>query len=263
MSDKVLDLVIVGAGPAGLTASIYAQRAMLDSVVLEQEAVGGQIMLTADVDNYPAVPHTSGFELADAMRGQAEDLGAKIVSDQVSSITQDPETKIFTVTTAEGTYESKTVILAGGATPRHACFEGEEKLGGHGVSYCATCDGMFYRNKQVFVIGGGNSALEEALFLTRFASKVTVIVRKDHVRAQAAVLKKIEENEKVEIRYMTSVVKLEGETLPERITFRNNETGEETTETNVAMLWQTRLARRRRRASLLQETSARRSSARS
>ena len=100
MSDKVLDLVIVGAGPAGLTASIYAQRAMLDSVVLEQEAVGGQIMLTADVDNYPAVPHTSGFELADAMRGQAEDLGAKIVSDQVSSITQDPETKIFTVTTA-------------------------------------------------------------------------------------------------------------------------------------------------------------------
>lgn len=124
MSDKVLDLVIVGAGPAGLTASIYAQRAMLDSVVLEQEAVGGQIMLTADVDNYPAVPHTSGFELADAMRGQAEDLGAKIVSDQVSSITQDPETKIFTVTTAEGTYESKTVILAGGATPRHAGFEG-------------------------------------------------------------------------------------------------------------------------------------------
>ena len=125
MSDKVLDLVIVGAGPAGLTASIYAQRAMLDSVVLEQEAVGGQIMLTADVDNYPAVPHTSGFELADAMRGQAEDLGAKIVSDQVSSITQDPETKIFTVTTAEGTYKYKTVILAGGATPRHAGFEGE------------------------------------------------------------------------------------------------------------------------------------------
>ena len=205
MSDKVLDLVIVGAGPAGLTASIYAQRAMLDSVVLEQEAVGGQIMLTADVDNYPAVPHTSGFELADAMRGQAEDLGAKIVSDQVSSITQDSETKIFTVTTAEGTYESKTVILAGGATPRHAGFEGEEKLGGHGVS-----------------------------FLTRFASKITVIVRKDHVRAQAAVLKKIEENEKVEIRYMTSVVKLEGETLPESITFRNNETGEETTETYQA-----------------------------
>lgn len=234
MSDKVLDLVIVGAGPAGLTASIYAQRAMLDSVVLEQEAVGGQIMLTADVDNYPAVPHTSGFELADAMRCQAEDLGARIVSDQASSITQDPETKIFTVTAAEGTYESKTVILAGGATPRHAGFEGEEKLGGHGVSYCATCDGMFYRNKQVFVIGGGNSALEEALFLTRFASKVTVIVRKDHVRAQAAVLKKIEENEKVEVRYMTSVVKLEGETLPESITFRNNETGEETTETYTA-----------------------------
>ncbi|MGN0072040.1 MAG: NAD(P)/FAD-dependent oxidoreductase [Atopobiaceae bacterium] len=234
MSDNVLDLVIIGAGPAGLTASIYAQRAMLDNVVLEQEAVGGQIMLTDAVDNYPALPHTSGFELADAMRGQAEDLGAKIVSDQVTNIAQDPETKIFTVTTTEGTYKSKTVILAGGATPRHAGFVGEERLGGHGVSYCATCDGMFYRNKQVFVIGGGNSALEEALFLTRFASKVTIIVRKDHVRAQAAVLKQIEENEKVEIRYMTSVVKLEGETLPESITFRNNETGEETTETYPA-----------------------------
>ncbi len=229
--NKVLDLVIIGAGPAGLTAAIYAQRAMLDSIVLEQESVGGQVILTDSVDNYPGVPHTNGYELADKMREQAEDLGATIKSEQVTKIEQDAATKIFTVTTAEGSYQSRTVILAGGATPRHAGFEGEETFGGHGVSYCATCDGMFYRNKQVFVVGGGNSAVEEALFLTRFASKVTLVVRKDHVRAQQAILKEFEESEKTEIRYLTSVERLEGNQLPTNITFRNNETGDLSTET--------------------------------
>lgn len=225
------DLVIVGGGPAGLSAAIYAQRALLDTVTLEQEAVGGQVILTSEVDNYPGVPHTDGFTLTDAMQNQAVDLGAKIVMENVIGIARDEATGRFTVTTPNHEYDTAAVIVAGGATPRKAGFEGEDRFGGHGVSYCATCDGMFYRGKEVFVIGGGNSACEEALFLTRFARKVTLIVRKDHLRAQAVVGKEIEENEKVEVRYLTSVVKVDGDKLLKTITFRNNETGEEYTET--------------------------------
>lgn len=226
------DLVIVGGGPAGLTATIYASRALLDSVTLEQEAFGGQMVKTAEVDNYPGVPHTDGFTLSDLMRQQAIDLGAEVKLGQIKSLHKDDASNTFVVETADGTYDAKSVIVAGGATPRKAGFEGEIEYGGHGVSYCATCDGMFYRNKEVFVIGGGNSACEEAIFLTRFASKVTLVVRKDHVRAQASVAKELEENEKIEVRYLTSITKVDGNgNQLTSITFRNNETGEEHEET--------------------------------
>lgn len=228
-NEKLHDLTIIGAGPAGLSASIYAQRALLDTVVLEQEAVGGQVILTSEVDNYPGVPHTDGFSLTDAMRSQAEPLGATITMDAVRKVAYDGQE--FQVQAAQDTYRSKALILAGGATPRHAGFDGEERFGGHGVSYCATCDGMFYRGKQVFVIGGGNSAAEEALFLTKFASKVTMVVRKDHLRAQASVAREIQNNPKVEIRFNTSITKVEGEELPSTITFRDNTTSKLTQET--------------------------------
>lgn len=231
MSESIKDLVIIGGGPAGLSASIYAARALLDSVTLEQEAVGGQVILTSEVDNYPGIPHTDGFSLTDAMKKQAQDLGATIVMDNVKGISHDDATGIFTVVASSATYRARALIVAGGATPRHIGFEGESTFAGHGVSYCATCDGMFYRNKQVFVIGGGNSAAEEALFLAKLASKVTMVVRKDHLRAQASVAKQVAESDKVNIRYLTSVVRVEGDGLLESITFRNNETGEETTET--------------------------------
>ena len=231
MSESIKDLVIIGGGPAGLSASIYAARALLDSVTLEQEAVGGQVILTSEVDNYPGIPHTDGFSLTDAMKKQAQDLGATIVMDNVRGISHDDATGIFTVVASSATYRARALIVAGGATPRHIGFEGESTFAGHGVSYCATCDGMFYRNKQVFVIGGGNSAAEEALFLAKLASKVTMVVRKDHLRAQASVAKQVAESDKVDIRYLTSVVRVEGDGLLESITFRNNETGEETTET--------------------------------
>lgn len=230
-NEHIYDLVIIGGGPAGLSAAIYAQRAMLDTVTLEQEAIGGQVILTSEVDNYPGVPHTDGFTLTDAMQKQAVDLGANIVMENVEAIERDEETGLFEVRTPKSSYTTKAVILAGGATPRKAGFEGEEQFGGHGVSYCATCDGMFYRGKRVFVIGGGNSACEEALFLTRFADKVTLIVRKDHLRAQAIVGREVEENPKIDVRFLTSVVRVEGDQLLKSITFRNNETGEETTET--------------------------------
>jgi thioredoxin reductase (NADPH) len=221
------DLVIIGGGPAGLSAAIYAQRALLDTVLVEQEAIGGQVLLTSEVDNYPGVPNTDGFSLVEAMRTQAVDLGAEIVMSDITSITRDDDTELFTVTSSAATYVSKTVILAGGATPRHAGFDGEEAYAGKGVSYCATCDGMFFRGRNVFVIGGGNSAAEEALFLTRFASSVTMVVRKDHLRAQAVVGKELEQNPKASIRFLTLIVGVSGDEAITSITFRNNEDGSE------------------------------------
>ncbi len=227
--EQTLDLVIVGAGPAGLSAAIYAQRAMLNAVTLEHEAVGGQMVLTSDIDNYPGVPHTDGYSLVEAMRQQAEDLGANIVVSNVSSI-QRMEDGLFLVQTDESNYVAKAVILAGGATPRHAGFDGEELFVGKGVSYCATCDGMFFRGREVFVIGGGNSAAEEALFLTRFAAHVTMVVRKDHLRAQAMVARQVEENEKVSVRYLTSITAIGGTNAITNVTFRDNKTGDLHTE---------------------------------
>lgn len=221
----VRDLVIVGGGPAGLAASIYAQRALLDNVLLEKEAVGGQVVTTSDIDNYPGVPHTDGFTLSDAMRNQAEDLGGTIVYDSVTAL-RHTEDGLFEVEVADGTIVSKTVVFCGGATPRLAGFEGEREFTGRGVSYCATCDGMFFRGKKVYVIGGGNSACEEALFLTRFADHVDVVVRKDHLRAQAVVARELEENPKVTVRYLTSVVGVSGDKMISTVTLRNNETGE-------------------------------------
>ncbi len=226
MSEREMrDLVIVGGGPAGLAASIYAQRALLDNILLEKEAVGGQVITTADIDNYPGVPKADGFSLVDAMRTQAEDLGGKIVYDTVTGITRNDD-GTFTVSAAGDTYDAKTVIVCGGASPRNAGFEGENGFTGKGVSYCATCDGMFYRGKKVYVIGGGNSACEEALFLTRFADHVDVVVRKDHLRAQAAVAQELENHPKVTVRYLTSIVGVSGDALISDVTLRNNETGE-------------------------------------
>ena len=223
---KLYDLVIIGGGPAGLSAAIYAQRSMLDSVLLEQEAVGGQVIITSDIDNYPGVPNTDGFSLIDAMQRQAEGLGAKISITNAEKVVRDEETGLFTVHTPDGLLQTKTVIACGGATPRLAGFEGEKQFTGHGVSYCATCDGMFYRGKKVYVIGGGNSAGEEALFLTRFADQVDIIIRKDHMRAQASVIDQLENNPKVNIRYLTSVVKVDGNNMLTEVTLRDNETGE-------------------------------------
>ncbi|MBQ6521393.1 MAG: FAD-dependent oxidoreductase, partial [Atopobiaceae bacterium] len=144
---EIIDLAIIGGGPAGLSAALYAQRALLDSVLIEKEAIGGQTILTSEIDNYPGVPHTDGFTLSNLMRTQAEELGAKIVADRVTSLSHDSGTGIFTITADAAEYHAKTVIVAGGATPRHAGFVGEDTYSGHGISYCATCDGMFYRGK--------------------------------------------------------------------------------------------------------------------
>ena len=234
MNVASLDLAIIGGGPAGLSAAIYASRALLNAVTFEREALGGQVILTSEVDNYPGVPGADGYGLVEAMQNQAEGLGARIVMEPVESLAHDAVSGLFSLETASGAYEAKAVVAALGARPRPAGFVGEERFTGRGVSYCATCDGMFYRNKHVFVIGGGNSAAEEALFLARIASKVTMVVRKDHLRAQEALVRELESNEKVEIRLLTSLVELDGAEVPERLVFRDNATGETYEESHEA-----------------------------
>lgn len=232
MSDSTAitcDLVIVGAGPAGLSAAVYARRSLLDVVVIERGATGGQMTLTNEIDNYPGLPHTDGFTLSEALRAQAEDLGATIVADEVSALERDEATGRFCVRCAGAAYDAAAVVVAAGATPRRAGFDGEEAFTGRGVSYCATCDGMFYRGKQVFVIGGGNSAAEEALFLSRIASRVSVVVRKDHLRAQTALVEELERTENVELLLNTAVSAVAGGELLSQITLRNTVLGAEET----------------------------------
>ncbi len=227
---KTSDLLILGAGPAGLAAAIYADRAALDCVTIEQGTFGGQLGLTDLIDNYPGLENISGFELAEKMHAHAEHLGARFELDTVESVAWDAESRRFTTYGLAETYTSKAVIVASGGTPRPAGFLGEDTFRGHGVSYCATCDGMFYRDKLCYVVGGGNTACEEAEFLTRFASKVVLVVRKDHLRAQPTLIANVTENPKIELRLNTRIAALEGGMLPERVILEDTRTGEQHTE---------------------------------
>lgn len=230
MSETTHDLLIIGGGPAGLSATIYATRAGLDSLTIEQGAFGGQITTTDEVDNYPGIEGVNGGELGTRLQEHAEHLGAAFAYDTIEDVTRN-EDGTFTASGYDGTYTAKTLIYAAGATPRKAGFAGEDEFRGRGVSYCATCDGMFYTGKRIFVIGGGSSACEEAVFLSRFASEVTLIVRKDHLRAVNSVVKQVETNEKIEVRYLTTLTGVSGETLPTTLTFRDNGTGDTHEET--------------------------------
>lgn len=220
------DLTIVGGGPAGLTAAIYANRAAVDALTVEAGTWGGQISQSDLVDNYPGIENVSGFDLGLKMHDHAEHLGAAFAQDTVHGLGYDAASQQFVLEGARETYQSRAVILATGGTPRPAGFEGEDEFRGRGVSYCATCDGMFYRDKIVYVVGGGNTACEEADFLSRICSQVVMVVRKDHLRAQASLVERVELNPKIEIRYHSAVAKLEGEGLPEAITLRDTATGE-------------------------------------
>ncbi len=176
------DLIIIGAGPAGLTAAIYAARAELDYVLIEENFVnGGQIIDTYEIDNYPGLPGISGMDLAQRMADHAEKLGAEVINAAVEGLDLTGDVK--KVMTDEGTFEAKAVIIASGASHSHLGVPGEESLAGHGVSYCATCDGAFYRGKTTVVVGGGDVAVEDAIFLARGCEKVYVVHRRDELRA--------------------------------------------------------------------------------
>ena len=219
------DLIIIGAGPAGLTAGLYAARSRLRTILLEKLAPGGQVLTTDLVENYPGFPEgISGFDLVDRMKRQAEKFGLLIQSQEVLKLELNPEKKI--VVTNEGGLETRTLILACGALPRKLGIDGEEMMTGKGVSYCATCDGPFYRDQEVAVIGGGDTAVEEAIFLTRFASKVHLIHRRDELRATRVLQDRAKEEDKIQLVWDTIPTKIAGGTGVEGLDLKNVKTGE-------------------------------------
>ncbi|MDR1088620.1 MAG: FAD-dependent oxidoreductase [Coriobacteriales bacterium] len=217
------DLVIIGAGAAGMSAALYAGRARLKTLVLEREAVGGQIKITNEVENYPGILKVSGEALSQTMKKQAEGFGASFVTAVVESV--DFSGEIKRVYTVDGSYEALAVIVATGAEPRTLGFAGEERYRGHGISYCATCDGEFFTDMDIFVIGGGLAAVEEALFLTRYARKVTLIVRGEKLRVPRRVAAKAQGHPRLELRFNTEIVEVGGDELPRFATFYDRKTG--------------------------------------
>ena len=223
---RLYDAVIVGGGPAGLTAALYLARARYRVLVVEKEKFGGQITITHEVVNYPGVARTSGNELTETMRQQAESFGAEFVLAEVTGLALDGDVK--QVTTAAGTYACFGVLLATGANPRSVGFGGEEQFKGRGVAYCATCDGEFFTGKEVFVVGGGFAAAEESVFLTKYASHVTILIRKDDFSCAAATAQPAKEHPKISIVPNSSVVCVQGDGAITSIVYRDNLTGEET-----------------------------------
>ncbi len=219
------DLVIIGAGPAGLTAGLYAARSRLNVLLLERLAPGGQVLTTDWVENYPGFPEgISGFDLMDKMKNQAEHFDLPIRMEEVVGLEFHQDKKM--VITHEERIEAKALILTFGATPKKLGIEGEELLIGKGVSYCATCDGPFYRDQEVAVIGGGDTALEEALFLTRFASKIHLVHRRDELRGVKLLQDRAKAEEKIEFIWDTVPLRILGERGVEGIEIKNVKTGE-------------------------------------
>ena len=222
------DVVIIGGGPAGLTASIYAVRAGLSAVLVEMYSPGGQVMKTFEVENYPGFEKpVAGWELMSAMEAQARRLEADITSASVSSLLKDDETNLFTVKFSDGTeVRSKTVIAAPGASLKKLGIEGEERLTGRGVSYCATCDGAFFKNRITAVVGGGDTALEEALFLTGFSSRVYLIHRRESFRGADILQKRVFASEKIVPVYNSKPVEVKGVNSVEGLVLENTVSGE-------------------------------------
>ena len=220
------DVVIVGSGPAGYTAAIYAARAQLNPVILAGSVTaGGALMNTTEVENYPGfVEGIMGPELMNQMQEQAERFGAEIRYEDVTALELEGDVK--RITTSDGVYEARTVIISTGSEYRHLGIDGEERLSGHGVSYCATCDGFFFKDQDIVVVGGGDSAMEEATFLTRFARSVTVVHRRDELRASAVMAKRAQEDPKISFAWNSRVVELDGEDSLTGVTLEDTVTGD-------------------------------------
>lgn len=223
---KEIDLIIIGAGPAGLTSAIYASRAKLDTLVLEDNIIGGQVRSTYTVENYPGFTEITGNELADRIQAQAEACGAIIDEfDFIENVSLKDDEKI--VETGDYIYKPKAVIIATGATPKRLPIPSENKYLGKGIHYCAVCDGAVYKDEVVAVVGGGNAALEEALYLSNIAKKVIVIRRYDYFRAEAKTLEAASRKENIEIMYNWDLVDVLGGDFVEVAKIRNTKTGEE------------------------------------
>ena len=223
---NLYDVIVIGGGPAGLTAALYLARAKYRTLVLEKEKFGGQITITHEVVNYPAVEKTSGAELTETMRRQAEHFGAEFLLAEVESLDMSGDVK--TVQTDRGSLKAFGVLLATGAHPRMVGFRGEADFRGRGVAYCATCDGEFFTGKEVFVVGGGFAAAEEAVFLTKYAKHVTILVRKDNFSCAESVADSARNHPKITVLYNTEVEEVSGDSALRAIRYRNNRTGEVT-----------------------------------
>ena len=220
------DIIIIGSGPAGLSAAIYAQRACLDTIVIEKNGIsGGQVLNTWEVDNYPGFPGVTGFELSRQFREHANKLGARVVQDEVVQVELSGNVK--KVVCEEETYEARCVILASGAHHRTLEVPGEEELRGAGVSYCATCDGAFFRGRTVAVVGGGDAALEDAIFLARMCDKVYIVHRRDKLRGAYRLQERLQALENIEFVWNSETVAIEGNAQVEALRLRQTKTGEE------------------------------------
>lgn len=224
--DTVYDAIIVGGGPAGLSAAIYMARARFHVLVIEKEKMGGQITITSEVVNYPGIFHTSGEKLTSEMIRQAKAFGAEFLSADVTGLELGGDYK--TVHTSRGDFKALGIIYAGGAHPRLAGFTGETEFRGHGVAYCATCDGEFFTGRTIFVIGGGYAAVEEGLFLTKYGKKIIMVIRGDDFSIDSAAVEELKENPQVTILYHTQVEKVEGDSAVRRVVLKDRKTGEET-----------------------------------
>lgn len=224
--DKIYELAIIGSGPAGLTAALYAGRAELDAIVIEKAPIsGGQIINTYEVDNYPGIPGISGFELATRFREHSDKMNIPFVTGEVQSFQVEEGIKIITLDDGS-VYRAKAAIIATGANPRKLMVDGEERLSGMGVSYCATCDGAFFKNKITAVVGGGDVAVEDAIFLARLCKKVYVVHRRDEFRAAKTYTTKLLSLENVEVLWDSVVEGIEGGEFVEKIKVKNLKSSE-------------------------------------
>lgn len=221
---RLYDVIVIGGGPAGLTAAIYLGRAKYRVLVIEKEQFGGQITITNEVVNYPGIGKASGKEITETMKRQADAFGAEFLLAEAKGLDLDGDVK--TVKTDKGDYHCLGILLATGAHPRTVGFEGEEEHKGHGVAYCATCDGEFFTGKEIFVVGGGFAAAEESVFLTKFASRVTILMRGDDFSCAAAVADPAKNHEKITIIPNTVVEKVSGDNGLDYIRYKNTKTGE-------------------------------------
>jgi len=230
VSTDVRDVIIIGSGPAGYTAAIYAARANLHPLVFEGSVTaGGALMTTTDVENFPGFPDgIMGPALMDDLRKQADRFGAELVSDDVTDVDLTGDVKIVR-DSAGSSYQATTVILAMGSGYRKLGVEGEDRLSGHGVSWCATCDGFFFRDQHIAVVGGGDSAVEEATFLTRFASQVTLVHRRDELRASKIMAARAFANDKIELAWNSAVDELVGDSKLDGVVLADTTTGEKRT----------------------------------
>jgi len=223
---EVRDVIVVGSGPAGYTAALYTARAQLRPLVFEGSQYGGALMNTTDVENYPGFADgIAGPELMDQIRTQAERFGAELVTDDVIGVDLTGETKI--VRTHSAAYAARSVIIATGSAYKKLGVPGEERLSGHGVSWCATCDGFFFRNQDIVVVGGGDTAMEEATFLTRFGKSVTIVHRRDSLRASKIMQERAFTNDKINFVWDSEVVEVLGEASVTGVRIRNVKTSEE------------------------------------